>query len=103
MNDSQMEAMSVAVFLRRGNKIALCQRIDPNRSYYQKWALAGGGVEENELFNPILAVQREVEEETGLWISQDDISYLGLRKNEGTTLYCLYFVAWVPDNEEAKN
>jgi len=59
---------SVAVIVNTDNKILLLKRGEKASWMPSKWSLVGGGIEKNE--TPQQAVEREIEEETGLEIKK---------------------------------
>ncbi len=62
----------VVVFIKYRNQILMLNR---NKPYWQgMWNAVGGKIEENE--NPLSAALREVMEETGIKLNNDNLEYL---------------------------
>jgi len=65
----EKEKNAVAIIVNVDNKILLLKRVDDPKIWQpNKWALVGGGIEKGE--TPQKAVEREIEEETGLEIKK---------------------------------
>ena len=67
--DDELQKNALAIIVNEDSQILLLKR-SPNIEQWQpgKWALVGGGVEENE--TPEQACRREINEETGLVVDQ---------------------------------
>lgn len=81
-NDFNTEINVVACYLQHDGRFVLLQR-QPHKTHGGKWGLPAGKVEEGE--NQELAIVREIFEETGIKVSQEDLKkYQSLWvRNEG--------------------
>ncbi len=66
----KQELEVVAAFIDKNDKILLCQRHD-NDKFGGLWEFPGGTIEKNE--TPEAAIEREIEEETGLLVLAKDL------------------------------
>lgn len=93
LSDENLNKNVIAIIFNRDMKLLLLQRSSYEEQWMpNKWALVGGGVEEDE--EPIDAVKREIKEEIGLEIdnfiekfalqrTEDSIEYMFIAKYNG--------------------
>ena len=77
-------------------KVYLSQRVN-TKNFVGKWQFAGGKLEEGE--NPADGGVREVEEETGLKIGKERLSYFTSILEDPTTDICHAFLVELTDKE----
>lgn len=99
--------VAVLVFTRTGPlpsdlKVLVSKRLDPNRAFYGQWAAAGGDIELCELFMPVLAAQRELREECGIFLDMSKFRFVGA-VTTSEAKHCLFYTVIIPQDVEPEN
>ena len=83
----------------KDGKILLTQR-HPNKAWGLKWECSGGAMVAGE--SPIDSARRELEEETGITVSEEKVVYLGKTIMENYQCIMYTYIVFLSDDVELK-
>ena len=83
----------------KDGKILLTQR-HPNKDWGLKWECSGGAIVAGE--SPVDSAKRELEEETGITVSEEKVVYLGKTIMENYQCIMYTYIVFLSDDVELK-
>lgn len=83
----------------KDGKILLTQR-HPNKAWGLKWECSGGAIVAGE--SPVDSAKRELEEETGITVSEEKVVYLGKTIMENYQCIMYTYIVFLSDDVELK-
>ena len=92
----KLKFATIAILFNEENKLLLLKRSEDDNWMANKFALVGGGIEENEI--PEEAIMREIKEETNLSVKKPKLVYSTIEEN--TFLYV--YVGKVKNSDKIK-